>query len=171
MSIYCWLRWLYEKTQHGAIKVRYRKWEEASSPPYLYTYQPQRRTSAVFKSSLQHRTNDYATDVHDGARAVPPGGQGQPEGCCRKEGRKEQKGIDRAAEAVSGALASRQDGIRKVPLDIVRLCGQLQVVGEGGEPLAAAVQSGRLCRQARGREVHRGQMWLDGLWRHGHGVI
>lgn len=72
---------------------------------------------------------------------------------------------------VNGVLASRQDGVRKMPVDVMHLCGQLQVVGEGGEALAAAVQSGRLFCQGRGREVHRGQMWLGGLWRHGHGVV
>lgn len=72
---------------------------------------------------------------------------------------------------VNGVLAPGQDGVRKMPVDVVHLCGQLQVVGERGEPLAAAVQSGRLFCQARGREVHGGQMWLDGLWRHGHGVV
>lgn len=76
-----------------------------------------------------------------------------------------------AVPCTHGVLASRQDRIRKMPLDVVRLCGQPQVVGEGGEPLAAAVQSGRLFCQVRWGEAHRGQMWLVGLWRHGHGVI
>lgn len=71
----------------------------------------------------------------------------------------------------SSILAPRQDRIRKMPLDVLQLCGQLQVVGERGEPLAAAVHSGRLCCQARGGDVHSGQMRLVGLWRHGHGVI
>lgn len=70
-----------------------------------------------------------------------------------------------------GVLASGQDRIREMPLDVLHLCDQLQMFGEGGEPLAAAVQSGRLFRQARGGEVHRGQMRLVGIWRHGHGVI
>lgn len=66
--------------------------------------------------------------------------------------------MNRLEEQVYGVLASRQDGIGKMPVDILHPCRHLQVVGERGEPLAAAVQPGR-----QGR--------LVGLWRHGHGVI
>lgn len=74
---------------------------------------------------------------------------------------------------VIGVLAAWQDRVRNMPLDILHLCGVLQVLGEGGEALAATEQSRRLLglRQLRRVEVRRGQMWWVGLWRHRHGVI
>lgn len=69
-------------------------------------------------------------------------------------------------------LAPRQDGVRQVPLDLPQLRWQLQVLGEGGEPLAAAGQpEGLLLLQTWGDHVHRGQTRLVGLWRRGHGVV
>lgn len=68
-------------------------------------------------------------------------------------------------------LAPRQDGVRQVPLDLLQLCWQLQVLGEGGEPLAAAGQPEGLLLQTRGDNVHMGQTRLVGLGRHGHGVV
>lgn len=38
---------------------------------------------------------------------------------------------------VGGPLAAGQDGVGDVPLDLLQLCGRLQVLGEGGEALAA----------------------------------
>lgn len=67
---------------------------------------------------------------------------------------------------VIDVLAAWQDRIRNMPLDILHLCGVLQVLREGGEALAATEQSRRLLV-----EVRRGQMWWVGLWRHRHGVI
>lgn len=43
-----------------------------------------------------------------------------------------------------GVLAARQEGVGHVPLEVLRLCRRLQVLGEGGEALAATKQSGRL---------------------------
>lgn len=43
-----------------------------------------------------------------------------------------------------GVLAAWQDRVRNVPLDLLHLCGGLQVLGEGGEALAATSQSRRL---------------------------
>lgn len=65
-------------------------------------------------------------------------------------------------------LAARQHRVGRVPLDLLHLCGDLQVLGKGGEALGAAQQSRRLLRRG---EVHGGQAGRVGLRRHGHGVV
>lgn len=80
------------------------------------------------------------------------------------------------AEVAAGPLAAGQDGVGDVPLDPLQLRGRLQVLGEGGEALAAAQQSGRVLdrRQLReGRGEAGGGRQAEGvrLRRHGHGVV
>lgn len=45
---------------------------------------------------------------------------------------------------VFGVLAAWQHRVGDVPLDLLHLCGGLQVLGEGGEALAATQHSSRL---------------------------
>lgn len=71
-------------------------------------------------------------------------------------------------------LAAWQDGVRNVPLNLLPLCGGLQVVREGGETQAATQQSRGpqgLAGDMGGAEAHGGPWKGLCLRGHGHGVI
>lgn len=95
MSICCWQ---YEKTQHGVIKLRYSKWEEVAMPPYLYTYKPCTGAQlqflrAVFNIQLYMLGCVLSSRMDEDDY----------------EGRKEQKGINRAEEdGYGGPVHTRQ---------------------------------------------------------------
>lgn len=66
------------------------------------------------------------------------------------------------------ALGSWQDRVRDVSLDLLHLCGGLQVFGERREALAAAEEPGGFMdfggQEVRTGEVNRGQPRRVGLW-------
>lgn len=65
----------------------------------------------------------------------------------------------RVSGSVIALLASRQDRIRDMPLDLLHFCGDLQVLRERGEALGATQKSRRLwvsrAEDLRRGEVHR----------------
>lgn len=65
-------------------------------------------------------------------------------------------------------LGAWQDRVRDVSLDLLQLCGGLEVLGKGGEALASAEEYGT-CMGIRGEELRTGEVrrwktWRVGIW-------